>query len=193
MEVTTMRNKKNRTIFGGMENKLELLINYSFPHCSQKEIVGGVIMNILQHIHSCPQNTSMMCMHGVKLISLYWIHHSLIEHSVALAQQDTGSTLALTETRQPQCELCMTQAKQSGCWKDLSHFSTSRTPNTGTLQGWALGPLQYSLYTSDCTAIHSSHTTVKFADNRKVDPKQLVTGDRDDIGSRAKWCFSHSP
>lgn len=33
-----------------MENKLELLINDSFRPCSQKEIVGGVIMNILQHI-----------------------------------------------------------------------------------------------------------------------------------------------
>lgn len=43
-----------------MENKLELLINDSFPPCSQKEIVGGVIMNI-----------SVMGIYSIELISLY--------------------------------------------------------------------------------------------------------------------------
>lgn len=151
-----------------MENKLELLINDSFRPCSQKEIVGGVIMNILQHIQSCAQTISVMGIYSIELISLYRIHHSFTEYSVALAQQDAGSAFALTETRRPPCELYVTQAKQRGCWMGLSHFSTSLSLNTGTPQGCALGPLLYSLNTSDCTAIHSSNTTLKFADNRKV-------------------------
>lgn len=69
-------------------------------------------MNILQHIQSCAQTLSVMGIYNIELISLYRIHHSFIEYSVALAQKDAVSAFALTETRRPQCELYMTQAKQ---------------------------------------------------------------------------------
>ena len=54
--------------------------------------------------------------------------------------------------------------------------------NTGAPQGCVLSPRLYSLFTSDCTARHDSHTIIKFADDT------TVIGYREEVRDLAMWC-----
>ena len=44
-----------------------------------------------------------------------------------------------------------------------NNISSSLILNTGSPQRFVLSPLQYSLFTHDCVAIHASNSIIKFA------------------------------
>ncbi|KAM3849707.1 uncharacterized protein ACN63O_020561 [Diretmus argenteus] len=48
------------------------------------------------------------------------------------------------------------------------HISSSLNLSTGSLQGCVLRPLLYSLYTYDCTPVHSNNSIIKFSDDTTV-------------------------
>ncbi|KAI3377836.1 hypothetical protein L3Q82_008976 [Scortum barcoo] len=46
--------------------------------------------------------------------------------------------------------------------------SSTLVLSTGTPQGCVLSPALFTLFTSDCSAIHSTNTIVKFADDTTI-------------------------
>ncbi|XP_070407979.1 uncharacterized protein [Nothobranchius furzeri] len=73
--------------------------------------------------------------------------------------------------------------------KHGSHLSSSILLTTGSPQGCVLSPLLYTLYTSDCTAPHTSTAIFKFADDTTV--VGLIT-DGDEAAYRAEKTPSHT-
>ncbi len=74
-------------------------------------------------------------------------------------------------------------------------YSSTLMLSTGTPQGCVLSPLLYTLYTSDCTPIHSSNSIIKFADNTTV--VGLITGGdefayREEIRELSEWCTKNN-
>ncbi len=71
--------------------------------------------------------------------------------------------------------------------------STSSTIalNTGVPQGCVQSPALYTLYTHDCTAIHSSNTLIKFADDTTI--VGLISNNdeatyREEVQTLVAWC-----
>lgn len=65
------------------------------------------------------------------------------------------------------------------------------TLSTGSPQGCVLSPLLYSLYTHDCTSIHSTNTIIKYADDTMV--VGVISGVdessyREEVCRLVEWC-----
>lgn len=71
-------------------------------------------------------------------------------------------------------------------------YGTSSTliMNTGALQGCVLSPALFTLFTHDCTPIHSSNTIVKFADDTLVGliPENNEIHYREEVHHLVEWC-----
>ncbi|KAI3352532.1 hypothetical protein L3Q82_005477 [Scortum barcoo] len=67
--------------------------------------------------------------------------------------------------------------------------------STGTPQGCVLSPALFTLFTSDCSAIHSTNTIVKFADNTTI--VGLISDNdethyREEIQHLTQWCSNNN-
>lgn len=75
-----------------------------------------------------------------------------------------------------------------------NYTSSTLTLNTGVPQGCVLSPALFTLFTHDCTPIHSSNTIVKFADDTTI--VGLISGNdekhyREEVQHLVEWCFDN--
>ncbi|KAI3360244.1 hypothetical protein L3Q82_014552, partial [Scortum barcoo] len=73
--------------------------------------------------------------------------------------------------------------------------SSTLVQSTGTPQGCVLSPALFTLFTSDCSAIHSTNTIVKFADDTTV--VGLISDNdethyREEIQHLTQWCSNNN-
>ncbi|KAI3353900.1 hypothetical protein L3Q82_005109 [Scortum barcoo] len=73
--------------------------------------------------------------------------------------------------------------------------SSTLVLSTGTPQGCVLSPALFTLFTSDCSAIHSTNTIVKFADDTTI--VGLISDNdethyREEIQHLTQWCSNNN-
>ncbi|KAI3372786.1 hypothetical protein L3Q82_023251, partial [Scortum barcoo] len=73
--------------------------------------------------------------------------------------------------------------------------SSTLVLSTGTPQGCVLSPALFTLFTSDCSAIHSTNTIVKFADHTTI--VGLISDNdethyREEIQHLTQWCSNNN-
>ncbi|KAI3353980.1 hypothetical protein L3Q82_018534 [Scortum barcoo] len=73
--------------------------------------------------------------------------------------------------------------------------SSTLVLSTGTPQGCMLSPALFTLFTSDCSAIHSTNTIVKFADDTTI--VGLISDNdethyREEIQHLTQWCSNNN-
>ncbi|KAI3376612.1 hypothetical protein L3Q82_017046 [Scortum barcoo] len=73
--------------------------------------------------------------------------------------------------------------------------SSTLVLSTGTPQGCVLSPALFTLFTSDCSAIHSTNTIVKFADDTTTVSLILDNNEthyREEIQHLTQWCSNNN-
>ncbi|KAI3373024.1 hypothetical protein L3Q82_023467, partial [Scortum barcoo] len=73
--------------------------------------------------------------------------------------------------------------------------SSTLVLSTGTPQGCVLSPALFTLFTSDCSAIHSTNTIVKFADDTTIVGLILDNDEthyREEIQHLTQWCSNNN-
>ncbi|KAI3360254.1 hypothetical protein L3Q82_014563, partial [Scortum barcoo] len=74
--------------------------------------------------------------------------------------------------------------------------SSTLVLSTGTPQGCVLSPALFTLFTSDCSAIHSTNTIVKFADIDTTVVGLISDNDethyREEIQHLTQWCSNNN-
>ncbi|KAI3358780.1 hypothetical protein L3Q82_015182, partial [Scortum barcoo] len=76
-----------------------------------------------------------------------------------------------------------------------NNTSSTLVLSTGTPQGCVLSPALFTLFTSDCSAIHSTNTIVKFADDTTI--VGLISDNdethyREEIQHLTQWCSNNN-
>lgn len=75
------------------------------------------------------------------------------------------------------------------------YTSSALILNTGVPQGCVLSPALFTLFTYDCTPIHSSNSLLKFSDDTTV--VALISENeemayREEVQHLIKWCMDHN-
>ncbi|KAI3360426.1 hypothetical protein L3Q82_002332 [Scortum barcoo] len=74
--------------------------------------------------------------------------------------------------------------------------SSTLVLNTGTPQGCVLSPALFTLFTSDCSAIHSTNTVIKFADTTTIvgliSDNDKTHYSREEIQHLTQWCSNNN-